>query len=37
VDDQSVFTTVLLPVALALIMGSLGLSLTLGDFKRVVV
>ena len=36
-DDQSVFAAVLLPVALALIMGSLGLSLTVGDFKRVVV
>ena len=36
-DDQSVFAAVLLPVALALIMGSLGLSLTVGDFRRIVV
>jgi BASS family bile acid:Na+ symporter len=35
--DESVFALVLLPLALAVIMGSLGLSLTIADFKRVVV
>ncbi len=35
--DDSFFALVLLPIALAVIMGSLGLSLTIGDFKRVVV
>ena len=35
-EDTSVFATVLLPVALALIMGALGLSLTPADFKRIV-
>ena len=35
--DQSVMTTVVLPIALAVIMGSLGLSLTPADFKRVFV
>jgi BASS family bile acid:Na+ symporter len=35
--DDSVFAELLLPVALAVIMCSLGLSLTLADFKRVVV
>ena len=35
--DDSIFSALLLPVALAVIMGSLGLSLTLADFKRVVV
>jgi BASS family bile acid:Na+ symporter len=34
--DTSVFASVLLPIALALIMGSLGLSLTLADFRRIV-
>ncbi len=34
-EDTSVFASVLLPVALALIMGTLGLSLTPGDFKRI--
>jgi BASS family bile acid:Na+ symporter len=34
-EDTSVFSTLLLPIALALIMGTLGLSLTLADFKRV--
>ena len=33
--DTSVFASVLLPIALALIMGSLGLSLTLTDFRRI--
>jgi bile acid:Na+ symporter, BASS family len=33
--DTSVFASVLLPVALALIMGTLGLSLTLADFRRI--
>jgi bile acid:Na+ symporter, BASS family len=36
-EDQSVFVVVALPVALALIMGSLGLSLTTDDFKRIFV
>jgi BASS family bile acid:Na+ symporter len=35
-DDGSVFTEALLPLALAVIMVSLGLSLTPGDFRRVV-
>jgi bile acid:Na+ symporter, BASS family len=35
VEDQSVVTAVLLPVALALIMGTLGLSLTVADFRRI--
>jgi bile acid:Na+ symporter, BASS family len=35
--EQSVTTTVLLPVALGVIMLGLGLSLTLGDFKRIIV
>ena len=34
-DDQSAFAIIGLPIALALIMGSLGLSLTVEDFKRV--
>ncbi|HEV2812543.1 MAG TPA: bile acid:sodium symporter family protein [Solirubrobacteraceae bacterium] len=34
-EDQSAFAIIGLPIALALIMGSLGLSLTLDDFKRV--
>ena len=34
--EDSFFATVLLPISLAVIMGSLGLSLTPGDFKRVV-
>jgi BASS family bile acid:Na+ symporter len=33
--DASVFVTVGLPIAIALIMGSLGLSLTPDDFKRI--
>jgi len=33
--EDSVFASVLLPVALAVIMTSLGLSLTTGDFRRV--
>jgi BASS family bile acid:Na+ symporter len=36
-DDTSLFATVLLPIALALIMGTLGLSLTPADFKRILV
>ena len=36
-DDTSFFATVLLPVALALIMTTLGLSLTTADFKRIFV
>ena len=35
--EQSVITTVLLPVALGVIMLGLGLSLTIADFKRIVV
>jgi bile acid:Na+ symporter, BASS family len=35
--DDSIFSVLLLPVALAVIMGSLGLSLTAADFKRVLV
>jgi BASS family bile acid:Na+ symporter len=35
-DDSSIFTTALLPLSLAVIMVSLGLSLTVADFKRVV-
>jgi BASS family bile acid:Na+ symporter len=35
--EHSLFATVLLPIALAVIMVSLGLSLTLSDFRRVVV
>ena len=34
-DDQSAFAVIGLPIAVALIMGSLGLSLTVEDFKRV--
>ena len=34
-EDASVFVTVGLPIAIALIMGSLGLSLTPADFRRV--
>jgi bile acid:Na+ symporter, BASS family len=34
-EDQSAFALIGLPVAVALIMGSLGLSLTVEDFKRV--
>ena len=34
-EDQSAFALIGLPIALALIMGSLGLSLTVEDFKRV--
>ena len=36
-SDDSFFALVLLPIALAVIMTSLGLSLTLADFKRVFV
>ena len=36
-EDTSVFTAVALPVALAVIMVSLGLELTRGDFKRIFV
>ena len=36
-EDTSIFATVLLPMALALIMGTLGLSLTPADFKRIFV
>lgn len=35
--EQNVITTVLLPIALGVIMLGLGLSLTIADFKRVVV
>ncbi len=35
--EQNVITSVLLPVALGVIMLGLGLSLTLADFKRVIV
>jgi BASS family bile acid:Na+ symporter len=35
--DDSIFSAVLLPLALAVIMWSLGMSLTAADFKRVVV
>ena len=34
-EDQSAFALIGLPIALALIMGSLGLSLTVEDFKRI--
>lgn len=34
-DDGSIVTLVALPVALALIMGGLGLSLTVADFQRI--
>src|SRR4051812_8660750 len=34
-EDTSTFVTVALPVALALIMGTLGLSLAAADFRRV--
>jgi bile acid:Na+ symporter, BASS family len=34
-EDTSVFATVLLPIAVALIMGSLGLSLRVEDFRRI--
>ncbi len=34
-EDTSAFATVALPIALALIMGTLGLSLTVDDFKRI--
>ncbi len=34
-EDTSVFASVLLPIAVALIMASLGLSLTLADFRRI--
>ena len=36
-EDGTLFTTALLPLALAVIMGSLGLSLTPADFRRVIV
>lgn len=35
--EQSVLTTVLLPIALGVIMLGLGLSLTIADFKRIIV
>src|SRR5687767_6903556 len=35
VEDQSALATVVLPIALAIIMVTLGLSLTPADFKRV--
>jgi bile acid:Na+ symporter, BASS family len=35
--EDSLFATLLLPVALAVIMTSLGMSLTVDDFRRVVV
>jgi BASS family bile acid:Na+ symporter len=35
--DDSIFSVVVLPLALAIIMGSLGMSLTAEDFKRVAV
>jgi BASS family bile acid:Na+ symporter len=35
--DDSIFSTALLPLALAVIMASLGMSLTVEDFKRVAV
>ena len=35
-EDQSPFVLIGLPIGVALIMGTLGLSLTLADFKRVV-
>lgn len=34
-EDASVLSTVILPLTLTLIMGSLGLSLTVSDFKRI--
>jgi BASS family bile acid:Na+ symporter len=36
-EETSAFATVALPIAIALIMGSLGLSLTPADFKRIFV
>jgi BASS family bile acid:Na+ symporter len=36
-EDTSLFATVALPIALALIMGSLGLALTPADFRRILV
>ena len=36
-EDSTILTTVVLPAALAVIMATLGLSLTLADFRRVVV
>jgi bile acid:Na+ symporter, BASS family len=33
--DDSIFTSVLIPIGLAIVMTSLGLSLTIDDFKRV--
>src|SRR5829696_6133387 len=36
-SDDSLFALILLPIALAVIMTSLGLSLTLADFKRIFV
>ena len=35
--DTSLFATLLLPMALALIMGTLGLSLTPADFRRILI
>ena len=35
-EDQSFFALVALPLAIGLIMGSLGLSLTVADFRRIV-
>lgn len=35
-EETSGFATIALPIALALIMGSLGLSLTVADFRRIV-
>ena len=37
VEDTSVLTEVLLPLGLAVIMGTLGLTLVVADFKRVVI
>jgi len=36
-EDSTILTTLVLPLALAVIMATLGLSLTLADFRRVVV
>jgi BASS family bile acid:Na+ symporter len=35
VEETSPLATIVLPIALAFIMGTLGLSLTLGDFRRI--
>src|SRR5215213_10904374 len=36
-EDTSAFATVALPIAIGLIMGTIGLSLTVQDFRRILV